>query len=94
MWFQGSEVLLLSYTLIRSNRKSIAIEVHPEGIIVRAPCLASQAQIEGFLQQKADWMNQRLPNHTDQKQGGIPHEEVPVDLPFPDLPLPDLHGHC
>ena len=46
----------MTYTLIRSNRKSIAIEVRPEGVLVRAPCQATQTQIEGFLQQKADWI--------------------------------------
>lgn len=46
----------MTYTLIRSNRKSIAIEVRPEGVLVRAPLQATQAQIEGFLQQKADWI--------------------------------------
>ena len=46
----------MTYKLIRSNRKSIAIEVRPEGILVRAPFQATTSQIEGFLKQKADWI--------------------------------------
>ena len=46
----------MTYKLIRSNRKSIAIEVHPEGVLVRAPYLASQAQIDAFVLSKASWI--------------------------------------
>ena len=45
------------YTLIRSARRSIAIEIAPDGaVIVRAPRLAPRAQIEGLLCEKADWI--------------------------------------
>ena len=46
----------MKYRLIRSNRKTIAIEVHPDGILVRAPFWATQTAIDAFLQQKADWI--------------------------------------
>ena len=46
----------MTYKLIRSNRKSIAIEVRPEGILVRAPFQATTFQIESFLSSKADWI--------------------------------------
>lgn len=46
----------MTYKLIRSNRKSIAIEVHPDSVLVRAPFQATISQIEVFLQQKADWI--------------------------------------
>ena len=45
------------YTLIRSDRRSIGLEMTPEGeLIVRAPRFASRAQIEGLLREKADWI--------------------------------------
>ena len=45
------------YTLIRSDRRSIGLEITPEGgLIVRAPRFASKAQIEGLLREKADWI--------------------------------------
>lgn len=46
----------MKYRLIRSNRKTISIEVHPDGILVRAPFRATTSQIDTFLQQKADWI--------------------------------------
>ena len=45
------------YTLIRSDRRSIGLEITPKGeLIVRAPRFASKAQIEGLLREKADWI--------------------------------------
>ena len=46
----------MTYKLIRSNRKTIAIEVHPDGILVRAPFPATISQIENFLTSRADWI--------------------------------------
>ena len=45
------------YTLIRSARRSIGLEVTSAGeLIVRAPRYASVAQIEALLEEKADWI--------------------------------------
>ena len=46
----------MTYKLIRSSRKTIAIEVHPDGILVRAPFQATISQIENFLTSRADWI--------------------------------------
>lgn len=46
----------MTYKLIRSNRKSIAIEVRPDGVLVRAPLQATVSQVERFLTSKADWI--------------------------------------
>ena len=46
----------MTYKLIRSNRKSIAIEVRAEGILVRVPLQATQAAITAFVNNKADWI--------------------------------------
>ena len=46
--------------LIRSRRKTVAIEVHPDGrVIVRAPLRASRLQIEQFVAQKQDWIRRK-----------------------------------
>ena len=43
--------------LIRSNRRSISLEIHPDGqLVVRAPHSATQSQIQSLLRQKADWV--------------------------------------
>ena len=46
----------MTYKLIRSSRKTIAIEVRPEGVLVRAPLQATISQIESLLADKADWI--------------------------------------
>ena len=45
------------YTLIRSERRTLGIEVAPDGaVIVRAPKRTSLRQIEDLLREKADWI--------------------------------------
>ena len=46
----------MTYKLIRSNRKTIGIEVKREGVIVRVPFHATTAQIEELLQSKSAWI--------------------------------------
>ena len=46
-----------AYTLVRSARRSIGLEVAPDGeLIVRAPRFVSRGQIEALLEEKADWI--------------------------------------
>lgn len=47
----------MDYHLIRSARKTIAIEVRKDGsVIVRAPQRCSRGVIEGILKEKQDWI--------------------------------------
>lgn len=47
----------LEYTLIRSDRKSIAIEVGADcAVTVRAPRRMSQRDIDKFIESKKDWL--------------------------------------
>jgi len=49
------------YTLIRSARKTIAIQVLPNGnIIVRAPQRMPAADIRRFVQEKSPWIEKHL----------------------------------
>ena len=50
----------MKYRLIRSNRKTLAMEIRPEGLIVRVPYTASKAQIERFLSEHESWIRTRL----------------------------------
>lgn len=45
------------YELIRSNRRTIVIEIRDGRVIVRAPQRMSKAEIERFVASKADWIN-------------------------------------
>ena len=47
-------------TVIRSNRKTIAVEIGKNGVIVRAPNRMSDAAIAAFLKQKEDWIHKTL----------------------------------
>ena len=49
----------MTYTVIRSARRSIALELRPEGLLVRAPYFVPRAQIERFVRSKADWIERR-----------------------------------
>jgi len=43
--------------IIRSNRRSISLEIHPDGkLVVRAPRLATNGQIQALVNHKADWI--------------------------------------
>ena len=52
----------MEYHVIRSRRKSIAIEITPAGeILVRSPLRASQRQIHQFVESKEHWIRSHLP---------------------------------
>ena len=47
----------MEVTVIRSKRKSIAVQIKPDGaIMVRAPKWMKERDIEGFLQEKRAWI--------------------------------------
>ena len=50
----------VNISLIRSKRKSISLQVNPEGLIIRAPLKMSDAQIMAFLKEKRDWIEKHL----------------------------------
>ena len=49
-----------SYELIRSSRRTIAVEIRSDRVIVRAPLRMSKAEIERFVASKADWIHKHL----------------------------------
>lgn len=51
---------MFDYTLIRSDRKTLGIEIDRGGnLIVRAPRRLDQATIEGFLESRAKWIEEK-----------------------------------
>ena len=70
----------MEYQLIRSKRKTLAIEITRDArLVVRAPLRCSQARIEQFLAEKQAWitlhlqkMQQRRENHPEP----TPEEEI------------------
>ncbi len=46
--------------IIRSNRKSLGLEVNAEGLIIRAPLQATDAEINMFILQHKGWIEKNL----------------------------------
>lgn len=54
-----------SYQIIRSARKTIAIEIKADGqILVRCPQRMRPGDIQAFVRSKADWIGKHLPPKT------------------------------
>ena len=50
----------MDYELIRSGRRSLALQMKPDGtLVVRAPRLLSRRRIEAFLREHEDWIRAR-----------------------------------
>ena len=49
----------IDYKLIRSNRKTLALEMKPEGLIVRAPHRVTIAEIENFIIAHESWIRSK-----------------------------------
>lgn len=48
-----------AYSLIRSRRKTLSLQITPQGeLVVRAPLRLSQRVIQSFLEEKAGWIAQ------------------------------------
>ena len=47
----------MEYELIRSKRKTLAVQIKPDGsVVVRAPLRYPQREIDRFLRDRADWI--------------------------------------
>lgn len=72
----------MTYQLIRSNRKTVSLEITPAGeILVRAPQFMSKADIDGFVLSKSDWLEKHLQKRqraldTLQEQGRFTKTEI------------------
>ena len=52
---------MMEYTLIRSSRRTLGLEITPDlRIVVRAPKRCSQRQIAGFVARHEDWIRDHL----------------------------------
>ena len=51
----------VEYKIIRSSRKTMAIEIKPDGrVYVRIPNRISDRQARNFVESKADWLKKNL----------------------------------
>ncbi|MCD8364363.1 MAG: M48 family metallopeptidase [Clostridiales bacterium] len=49
----------MDYSVIRSNRKTIAIQVVSDGVVVRAPYRATKTEIDGLLRKHEGWIRKK-----------------------------------
>ena len=49
----------MEYTIKRSKRKTIGLEITDEGLLVRAPMRASKREIERVIAQHRDWIEKK-----------------------------------
>ena len=69
--------LTVQYSIIRSDRKTIAIQIQPEGnVIVRAPKRMRMEEISRFVESKAGWIEKHLSNRTAQDQQKLTDMEL------------------
>ncbi|MGN0160610.1 MAG: M48 family metallopeptidase [Lachnospiraceae bacterium] len=58
----------MNVTVIRSNRKTVAIQVNPDlSVTVRAPARVSKKYIEQILQEKESWIHKHIEQMKSQK---------------------------
>lgn len=56
----------MEYNIIRSNRRSLAVEVKNGEVIVRAPLKAEQNKIDDFLEKHKKWIESHLAEYDDE----------------------------
>ena len=57
----------MEYTVIRSGRKTVAIQLNQDlTVTVRAPWRASKSEIERILQEKKPWIEKHLDQMSEQ----------------------------
>jgi predicted metal-dependent hydrolase len=56
--------------IIRSKRKTLSIEVHPDGeVLIRAPLRLPKKMIDRVLEEKHDWVRRKLADFENQRAG-------------------------
>lgn len=54
--------------ILKSNRKTISIEISGNGIVVRAPVQMGDNEISAFVESKKDWINKHIQNVSAQQE--------------------------
>lgn len=58
----------MEYTLIRSSRKTIGLQIKNGKVIVRAPMRLSKSAIDAFVRKHADWIEVHMSRETAGRQ--------------------------
>ena len=67
----------VSYTIIRSNRKTIAIQIKPDGsVVVRCPKRMRLEEVRRFVESKSDWIEKHLAARTPIEAEKLTEQEI------------------
>ena len=50
----------IPYKIIRSDRKTVAIQITADGVVVRAPCRTPEREIKALVQSREQWIRSHL----------------------------------
>jgi len=66
----GGKLPLVPYSceVQRSKRKTLALYIKPEKVIVKVPYQASRSEVEEFVQSNEDWIHNRLHEESQRQQ--------------------------
>ena len=57
---------MTDYRIIRSNRKTLALQITDEGLLIRAPLRMPDRQIRQFVEEKKSWIEKNLQKQSAQ----------------------------
>lgn len=69
-------MIRMEYTIIRSNRRTLELEIKAGAVIVRAPRRARQAEIDAILEKNQDWIEKHLRKAAEQARNTPPVEPL------------------
>ena len=70
---------MTEYRLVRSNRRSLALEVTPElEVVVRAPLFVTEAQIKRFVESREEWLEKAIERVKARRESYIPLSEQQI----------------
>lgn len=71
-----TDIPVISYRLIRSKRKTLAIQVRPgHEVLVRAPFLVSKSEIDHFVKSREEWIKKHLEKKVEEAPEYTAEEE-------------------
>ena len=67
----------VNYTIIRTDRKTLAIQIQPDGtVVVRCPKRMAVAEVRRFVESKSQWIDKHLAKYPAQSQGKFTEQEL------------------
>ena len=68
---------MMDYQIIRSSRKTISLQITPEGkLVVRCPNRMKRLDIQAFVESKRNWIEKHLQKSKDLSQPVLTEEEL------------------